>query len=144
MLEMDKFKAFLRDKGLKATPQRLAVHKAMMELGHASADMVSDHIREHGSAGISEASVYNTLNQLTRLGVYHYRLSGNNKLYFDVNSGSHLHLYDRVNHEFRDINDEEILGIVEKHFRGRRWRGYKFEGVEINLICRPSGKAKKN
>lgn len=143
MLTLDKFKQYLHDRGFKTTPQRLAVHEAMMALGHASADMVCDHIHEHTSVRISEASVYNTLSQLSRMGVYHYLLSNDNKLYFDVEPGKHVHLYDRVNHVFRDTDDDEVITMVERYFRGRRWRGYKFEGVEINLICRPSG-YKKN
>ena len=39
--DMEDFKHLLRRHSLKATPQRMAVHEAMMELGHASADMVS-------------------------------------------------------------------------------------------------------
>ena len=35
------FRRMLGEKGLKATPQRLAVHEAMIALGHASAEDVS-------------------------------------------------------------------------------------------------------
>ena len=42
--DIEALKAFLKSQKLKATPQRLMVHEAMMELGHASADMVADHI----------------------------------------------------------------------------------------------------
>lgn len=37
----DNFTSILKRYSLKATPQRLAVHKAMQKLGHASADMVA-------------------------------------------------------------------------------------------------------
>ena len=39
---MEEFKALLKKHSLKATPQRLAVHEAMMSLGHACADMVTE------------------------------------------------------------------------------------------------------
>ena len=42
---LEEFKAILKKHSLKATPQRLAVHEAMMNLGHASADMVTDAIK---------------------------------------------------------------------------------------------------
>lgn len=141
MPDLDKFRLILHDRKLKATPQRLAVHKAMIALGHASADTVAEYIRKNTDVRISEASVYNTLNQLTRMGLYRYLLSSNNKLYFDINTRKHVHLYDRVNHEYRDICEDGAIELIEKYFRGRRWRGYKFEGAEINLICRPSRKA---
>ncbi len=141
-MDMVKFKSLLRDKGFKATRQRVAVHQAMLELGHASAEQLSSYIRERGLAAISEASVYNTLNWLSKIGVYAKRMSRNNILYFDANTAPHLHLYDRVNHNFMEIQDDQAIALLEKHFRGRRWRGYRFEGFDISLICRPSSRKK--
>ena len=40
------FKKVLKKHDLKATPQRIAVHEAMISLGHASADMVTEAIEE--------------------------------------------------------------------------------------------------
>ena len=52
---MDGFRAALKSKGMKATSQRLAVHEAMLELGHASADMVTDWISDKGKTKITVA-----------------------------------------------------------------------------------------
>ena len=38
------FRELLRKNGLKVTPQRIAVHEAMLRLGHACADMVTAEI----------------------------------------------------------------------------------------------------
>lgn len=136
--DIDAFRKSLRDKGLKATPQRLAVHAAMMELGHASADMVVEHMTGHSGTAFSVASVYNTLTMLAERKIYRRRLSSNNKMYFDVNTFPHLHLYDSVNNEYRDIIDDELLNLVDTYLKGRRFRGYKLEAVDIQLVCRPS------
>ena len=87
----EEFKKILKKHSLKATPQRLAVHEAMAALGHASADMVAEMIKEKGTAKVTTASVYNILTQMAMLGVYDYRLSANNKMYFDVNTFKHIH-----------------------------------------------------
>lgn len=139
-LDIDAFKKALKSHDLKATPQRLAVHRAMMELGHASAEMVGEHITGTSDTAISTASIYNILSQLASEGIYGRRLSSNNKMYFDINARKHLHLYDCRNHEFKDVQDEELVELVEKHFKGRRFRGYKLQDVEIQLICRPTRK----
>ena len=47
---MEEFKLILKKHSLKATPQRLAVHDAMMTLGHACADMVTEEIARKGNA----------------------------------------------------------------------------------------------
>lgn len=137
---IEEFKAILKKNSLKATPQRIAVHEAMMSLGHASADMVTEKITSNGTTKVTVASVYNILSQLAMLGVYEYRMSANNKMYFDVNTFKHMHLYDHANHTFKDIVDDELMGIIESHLGRKRVRGYKIEGIDIQLIGRPTKK----
>ena len=103
---IEEFKVVLKKHSLKATPQRLAVHEAMISLGHASADMVTEAIQAKGTTKVTVASVYNILTQLAMLGVYDYRLSSNNKMYFDVNTFGHMHFYDKENHLFKDVIDD--------------------------------------
>lgn len=137
---IEEFKQILKKHSLKATPQRLAVHEAMMNLGHACADMVTDEIMKSGNAKITVASVYNVLTQMAMLGIYDYRLSANNKMYFDVNTFRHIHLYDHENHVFKDVIDDELISLIESHLRRKRFKGYKVEGIDIQLIGRPTRK----
>ena len=137
---MDEFRQILRCHSLKATSQRLMVHKAMLELGHASADMVCERLAREQGCGISVASVYNILSQMAMLGVYQHRMSSNNKMYFDVNTFKHIHLYDSVNNEYRDVIDDELVAMVENHLKDRRFRGYKVDAVDIQIVCHPSSR----
>jgi Fe2+ or Zn2+ uptake regulation protein len=135
---MDRFKSILKRHSLKATPQRLAVHEAMLCLGHASADQVCEFLESKGGTRVTVASVYNILTQMTLLGIYTHRFSANNKMYFDVNGYKHIHLYDTVNNEFKDVMDDELLEMVESRVRARRFRGYKVDGVDIQIVCHPT------
>ena len=36
------------------------------------------------------------------------------------------------------LDDEELLSWVEAHFKGRRFRGYKIDGIEVQLLCHPT------
>ena len=137
---MEEFRELLKKHSLKATPQRLAVHKAMMELGHACADMVTEAIKEKNTAKVTLASVYNILTHMAMLGVYNYRLSANNKMYFDVNTFKHIHFYDKDNHMFRDVIDDDLVRMIEAHLSRKRVKGYKIEGFDIQLIGRPTKK----
>ncbi len=139
-LNMTEFTDFLRSNSLKATPQRIAVHSAMLELGHASADMVAGFISKKGLADVTIASVYNTLTSLAEMGVYSHRTSSNNKMYFDVNTGDHIHFYDSVNHYFRDVADDELLEALRARLRRKRFRGFKVDSVEIQIVGHPTGK----
>jgi Fe2+ or Zn2+ uptake regulation protein len=137
---VEEFKEILRTHSLKATPQILAVHEAMMELGHASADMVTEIIKAKGTAKVTLASVYNILTQMAMLKVYSYRLSANNKMYFDVNTFKHIHFYDKDNHVFRDVVDDDLVSLIESHLSRKRVKGYKIEGIDIQLVGRPTRK----
>lgn len=135
---IETFKSVLKRHSLKATPQRLAVHEAMMKLGHASADMVTDEIRKTGTTKVTVASVYNILSSLALLGIYEHRLSANNKMYFDVNTFRHIHIYDCENHSYRDLIDEELMGLIESHLGRKRFRGFRIEDIDIQLVARPT------
>jgi Fe2+ or Zn2+ uptake regulation protein len=137
---LEEFKVILKKHSLKATPQRLAVHEAMMALGHASADMVTDAIKEKETAKVTVASVYNILTQMAMLGIYHHRLSSNNKMYFDVNTFKHIHFYDQANHVFRDVVDDELIQMIESHLSRKKVKGYKIESYDIQLVGRPTRK----
>lgn len=137
---IEEFKEVLKRHSLKATPQRLAVHEAMVELGHASADMVTDTIKAKGTAKVTLASVYNILTHMAMLKVYNYRLSANNKMYFDVNTFKHIHFYDQDNHVFKDVVDDELVALIESHLSRKRVKGYRIESFDIQLVGRPTRK----
>lgn len=140
---MTEFREFLKKAGLKATPQRIEVHRAMLELGHASADMVVQNILDSGNAEVTMASVYNTLSNLAELGVYSHRTSSNNKMYFDVNVGDHIHFYDSCGNSYQDVKDNNLLDLVKTHLKGRRFKGYKVDSIDIQIIGHPTNKLKK-
>lgn len=137
---LEEFKIILKKNGLKATPQRMAVHEAMLSLGHASVDMVTEHISSNTTKTITIASAYNILSQLADLGIYSRRTSSNCKMYFDVNSDKHIHLYDSEGNEYKDIVDDELIAMVEAKLGRRRFKGYKVDSIDIQIICHPSKK----
>ncbi len=139
----ERFRTLLKSHGLKVTPQRLAVHNAMLSLVHASAEAVSDFIASTGEKRIAVSTVYNILNHMASLGIYHRRLSADTTLYFDAVPINHIHLYNYVSNEFRDIQDPDLLASIEETIKRHRYRGLKVERVEVNVICHPSRRKKQ-
>ena len=137
---LEEFRGCLKKNGLKVTPQRLAVHAAMLHLGHACADQVAEHILKENKTKVTVASVYNILTQLSALGIYRHRMSANNKMYFDVNTFKHLHLYDTVNNEYRDVLDDDLIRDIEERLGKRRFKGYRVDGIDIQILCRPTSR----
>lgn len=141
--DMEQFRKLLKDRELKATPQRLAVHEAMLALTHAGADSVAQYIKEHSGTDISVASVYNILSSLADEKIYKRRMSSNNKMYFDVIASDHMHLYDTRFDEFKDIHDNNLLALLESQMKGRKFKGYKIDGMDVQIICHSTDRSRK-
>ena len=138
----DELRSQLRRHGLRATKQRMAVHEVMMELEHASADMVQEKLTERGTP-VTVSSVYNILSQMADYRIYSRRLSATNKMFFDIVASRHIHLYDRENHTYRNLQDEELSTLVAAHLKRRKFKGYTIEDIDIQLIAKPTRKNRK-
>lgn len=141
--DLDRFRIILKAKGLKATPQRVAVHEAMLALGHSGADAVRDWILQNRSVRITAPSVYNILTQLCSIGLYRQFPSMGSRMFFDINTYPHLHIYDRRNDEYKDVQDKELMGMINSYFKERKYKGYRVDDIEVQLICRPARNSKK-
>lgn len=137
----DGFVATLKKNSLKATPQRLAVHRAMQKLGHASADMVAQEI-SGWETSITVATVYNILSEFAKLGIYSRRLSANNKMFFDLNSYEHAHFYDIENNTYRDISEDKVISELLERLSKKRFRGYKVDYIDIQIVGHPNKKGR--
>ena len=129
----------IKEAGLKATPQRLAIYESMRKLGHASVDMVIEDLK-NSFPTLTVATIYNVLESFVNTGLLTRRFSSNNKMYFDVNTFKHMHLYDQENHVFKDVIDDELIALIESHLGRKKFRGYKIEGIDIQLVGRPTKK----
>lgn len=99
----------LKTRGLRPTRQRLALARLLFANGprHVSAEELFQEAREAGIP-VSLATVYNTLHQFTRAGLLSEVVVGSGQSYFDTNTTSHYHWYDRTTGRITDIPDHEI------------------------------------
>ena len=101
--------------------------------------MVVEKLASEG-VDVTVSSVYNILSRLADLKIYGRRTSSNNKMYFDVNTFRHMHLYDYVNNTFKDVIDDELMQYLDSTLGKKRFRGLKVECVDVQIVCRPSRK----
>ncbi len=86
------WKATLRERGYRLTPQRELILGAVHELDHATPDEVLAHVRESASS-VNISTVYRTLEVLEELGlVRHAHLSDRAPTYHSVGGHEHFHL----------------------------------------------------
>ena len=103
-------KAMLRQVGLRPTRQRLALGWLLFAKGdrHLTAEMLhEDALRARFP--VSLATVYNTLNQFTEVGLLREVAVDGSKTYFDTNSSDHHHFYVEGDSKLLDIPDAELM-----------------------------------
>ena len=91
-MDDQRLSARLRERGLRLTPQRELVLRAVEELGHATPDQVHAQIRTRSEA-VNLSTVYRTLELLDELGlIRHAHLTDRAPTYHAVTDHEHFHL----------------------------------------------------
>ena len=100
--------SLLHEKELKATPQRLAIFRYLIDNEtHPSADMIFEAMKKELPT-ISQATVYNTLSLLTEIGVVRELKMGNGSSRYDSNTAVHINIICPECSRITDYQSEEI------------------------------------
>ena len=101
----------LRSSGLRPTKQRLMISKLLFgqkSTFHFTIKNLIKLIEKNLNQKISSATAYNTVNAFKKKGYLKEISVEGNKTYFDTNTSSHHHFYDKDTEKLIDINDEKI------------------------------------
>jgi Fur family peroxide stress response transcriptional regulator len=105
----------LREAGLRVTPQRVAVCRALASsLAHPTAQGLFDQLSADYAA-LSRATVYNTLETLARVGLAQSLVvSEGGAMRYDANLGPHAHLVCTRCHRVEDYQDAALEEVVQR------------------------------
>ena len=107
------WRAALREKGYRLTPQRELILAAVDELGHATPDEVLAHVQQQAST-VNASTVYRTLEVLEELGlVRHAHLSDRAPTYHTTRGHEHFHLVCRGCREVISVDAAKAAPFVE-------------------------------
>ena len=126
--------AKLRLAGLRPTRQRLALAQILF-MGmdrHVSAEELHREA-ERAKAGVSLATVYNTLNQFKSAGLLREVAIEGDRSYFDTNTSNHFHFYDEASGELQDIGADglRVVGLPPLP------NGTEISGLDVIVRLRP-------
>ena len=111
-IETHDWRAALREKGYRLTPQRELILGAVDELGHATPDEVLAKVQETAST-VNASTVYRTLEVLEELGlVRHAHLSDRAPTYHSVRGHEHFHLVCRRCRSVTSVDAAEAAPFV--------------------------------
>lgn len=123
----------LRDKGLKATPRRLSILEAIIELNnHPTAEEIIRYLRNRG-INIASATVYKALDILAARKVVVKVDTGMNIIRYDAISEPHHHLYISGTNIIKDYDNKEINKILKEYFERNRIRGFDIEEIKLQI-----------
>tara|TARA_Y100000739_G_scaffold89802_1_gene76823 strand:- start:61 stop:477 length:417 start_codon:yes stop_codon:yes gene_type:complete len=120
----------LRSAGLRPTKQRIKICKVLFDRKktfHFTINYLKTLLQEKTDQKISQATVYNTINALTKKGHLKEISINCEKNYFDTNISSHHHFFNESTQELIDIDDSDIGKInIKKSLPGK-----KIKSIEI-------------
>jgi Fur family peroxide stress response transcriptional regulator len=124
----------LIEKGLKVTPQRIAILEAIVKLNnHPTAENIIDYIRKN-HPNIATATVYKVLDALVENGLIKKVKTEKDIMRYDAVMESHHHLYCSESDRIEDYKDNELNELLEKYFEKKKIPDFKIEDIKLQII----------
>ncbi len=127
-------RSILRNVGLRPTRQRIALAELLFigEDRHVAAEDLHRQACDRG-AGVSLATVYNTLHQFTEAGLLRILSVEGQKTYFDTNITDHHHFFVQSTNEVLDVPD----GMITVSNLPEPPEGMEIAHVDVVVRLRP-------
>ena len=122
------------EKGLKVTPQRIAVLQAIFKLNnHPTADNIIEFIRKN-HPNIATATVYKVLDAFTENGLIKKVKTDRDIMRYDAIMESHHHLYCSETDRIEDYKDEQLNTLLEDYFEKKGIPDFRIEDIKLQII----------
>jgi len=131
-----RFEETCRERGIRVTPQRLALYEALAaDTGHPTAEVLLARLRPQ-LPSLSPASVYRILDSLEAEGLVRRVSTPDGVSRYDANTGPHQHLVCRVCGKIADVEDDALAGL---RLPASNPAGFTAETFDIRIVgvCAP-------
>lgn len=124
----------LSEKGLKVTPQRIAVLEAISGLkSHPVADTIIENIRKN-NPNISTATVYKILDAFVSHGLIRRVKTEKDIMRYDPITESHHHIYCTGSETIKDYHDNELNMLLREYFERKKIPGFRIDDLRLHII----------
>ena len=106
---MRQYEDMLRKHHLRPTRQRMLISRILFEDGHrhVTAETLRTEVEDAGG-NMSLATIYNTLNQFSEVGLLREIKMDESVTYYDTNTDHHHHFYDPERNTLIDIPSDQL------------------------------------
>jgi len=124
----------LSTKGLKITPQRIAILEAIEKLNnHPTAENIIEYIRK-SHPNIATATVYKVLDALAANELIKKVKTDRDIMRYDAITENHHHLYCAESDRIEDYFDIELNEIIGSYFKKKGIPGFEIEDIKLQII----------
>lgn len=132
-ISISQIKDKLVDKGLKVTPQRIAILEALYTLNnHPTAEMIRDYIKDT-NPGIASATVYKVLDALVENQLIKRVKTEKDTMRYDGSMENHHHLYCSESEEIKDYMNEELDQLLATYFKENAIDDFKIKEIKLQI-----------
>ncbi len=123
----------LQEKGLKVTPQRVAIYEAIIKLNnHPTAENVIDYIKEN-HPNIAIGTVYRVLETLAENDLIMKVKSEKGIMRYDAVLTNHHHLYCKETERIEDYQDEKLNMLITEYFKNIKIENFNIQDIKLQI-----------
>ncbi|MBI3235172.1 MAG: transcriptional repressor [Bacteroidetes bacterium] len=123
----------LKEKGLKVTPQRIAIFEAIVKLNnHPTAENIIEYVKSN-HPNISVGTVYKVLDSLVENGLLKKVKTEKDIMRYDAVLSNHHHLYCAETDRIEDYDDEELNKLINDYFKKKKIKNFKVQDIKLQI-----------
>ena len=127
------FREKLQEKGLKETPQRVAIYYAIVKLNnHPTAENVIEYIKAN-HPNISVGTVYKVLDSLVENNLLKKVKTEKDIMRYDAVLSNHHHLYCAETDRIEDYEDEKLNAIINDYFNANLIKNFRVQDIKLQI-----------
>ena len=127
------FREQLKEKGLKVTPQRVAIYEAIVKSkNHPTAENVIEYIKAN-HPNISVGTVYKVLDSLVENSLLKKVKTEKDIMRYDAVLSNHHHLYCSETDRIEDYDDEKLNKLINEYFKKNKIKNFKVQDIKLQI-----------
>ena len=132
-MQMQFFREQLKSKGLKVTPQRVAIYEAVAELhNHPTAENIIEYIKTN-HPNISVGTVYKVLDSLVENNLLRKVKNEKDIMRYDAVLAHHHHLYCSETERIEDFEDPQLDQFITEYFKKKKIKNFKVQDIKLQI-----------
>ena len=123
----------LSEKGLRVTPQRIAIFGAIIKLdNHPTAENIIEYIKKN-HPNISVGTVYKVLDSFVENSLLKKVKTESGIMRYDPLLANHHHLYCQETDRIEDFEDQKLDELINQYFDKKGIKNFKIQDIKLQI-----------